>query len=198
MHENGEQADRAQHADVNADQETFTQPIIFAVANRAHDHGDQNRQAGKGKEETNGRHQVLSSCMLMPLRPVSYNQKPTGSPAAPMKSPETFAEVWRRYLSDHTRAGTRALHFLGIGLAVAALILSVVTLNPTIAIIGTVMGYVFSWCGHFLIEQNQPSMFGHPVWSFQCDVRMLRLWLAGRLDVERARARVRSEPVDSA
>jgi hypothetical protein len=39
-----------------------------------------------------------------------------------------------------------------------------------------------------LIERNRPSMFAHPVWSFQCDVRMLRLWLGGRLNEERARA----------
>ena len=51
-----------------------------------------------------------------------------------------------------------------------------------------VLGYVFAWSGHFLIERNRPSVLAHPVWSFQCDVRMLWLWLGGRLNEERARA----------
>jgi len=101
---------------------------------------------------------------------------------------ETFEQFWRHYLRDHAQSGTRLLHFVGLGLAVAALILGIVTLDPMIAVLGIVLGYVFSWSGHFLIERNQPSMIAHPVWSVQCDVRMLRLWLGGRLNEARARA----------
>jgi hypothetical protein len=115
-----------------------------------------------------------------------------------MKNPQTFMEFWQHYLSDHAQAGTRGLHFLGNSLGVAALILGIVMLDPMIAILGMVMGYAFAWSGHFLIEQNRPSMFAHPVWSFQCDVRMLRLWLGGRLDEERARAGLRSRQGDVA
>ena len=103
------------------------------------------------------------------------------------EKPETFAHFWRHYLCDHAQAGTRVLHFIGTGLGIAALILGIVMLDPMIAILGMVLGYVFAWSGHFLIERNRPSMLAHPVWSFQCDVRMLRLWLGGRLDTERAR-----------
>jgi hypothetical protein len=106
---------------------------------------------------------------------------------------ETFVQFWRHYLRDHARAGTRVLHFVGTGLGVAALILGIVTLNPMIAILGLLMGYAFAWSGHFLIERNRPSMFAHPVWSFQCDVRMLRLWLGGRLDEERAGVEAQTE-----
>jgi hypothetical protein len=104
-----------------------------------------------------------------------------------LEKAETFAQFWPHYLRDHAQAGTRALHFLGTGLGIAALILGILMLDPTIAILGMLMGYVFAWSGHFLIEWNRPSMLAHPVWSFQCDVRMLRLWLGGRLDEERAR-----------
>ena len=115
-----------------------------------------------------------------------------------MKNTDTFAEFWRRYLRDHAQPGTRTLHFVGNGVAVAALILAVVMLDPMIAIIGALLGYVFAWSGHFLIEGNRPSMFEHPIWSFQCDVRMLRLSFGGRLDDARARAGLRSERVDVA
>ena len=91
-------------------------------------------------------------------------------------------------MRDHAQPGTRILHFLDTGLGVAALILGIVMLDPMIAILGMLMGYVFAWSGHFLIERNRPSMLAHPIWSFQCDVRMLRLWLGGRLNEERARA----------
>jgi hypothetical protein len=50
---------------------------------------------------------------------------------------ETFVQFWRHYLLDHAQAGTRLLHFLSTGLAVAALILSTVTLDPMIAILGS-------------------------------------------------------------
>jgi len=97
------------------------------------------------------------------------------------EKPQTFAEFWPDYMHDHAQAGTRVLHVLGTSLGVAALILGVVMLDPMIAILGMVLGYVFAWSGHFVIEQNRPSMLAHPIWSFQCDVRMWRLWLSGRL-----------------
>jgi len=54
--------------------------------------------------------------------------------------------------------------------------------KPVIPIVGVVMGYVFAWTGHFLVEHNRPSMTAHPLWSFICDVRMFRLWVARRLE----------------
>ena len=105
-----------------------------------------------------------------------------------VEKPETFPQFWRHYLRDHAEAGTRLLHFLGTGLGIAALILGIVRLDPMIAILGMLLGYVFAWTGHALIERNRPSTLTHPVWSFQCDVRMFRLWLGGRLDEERAHA----------
>ena len=107
---------------------------------------------------------------------------------------ETFAQFWRHYLLDHTQPGTRSLHFLGTGLSVAALVLGIVMLDPMIVILGMALGYAFAWSGHFLIEHNRPSMVAHPVWSFQCDVRMFRLWLGGRLNEELARAETTRHP----
>lgn len=101
---------------------------------------------------------------------------------------ESFEEFWHAYLRDHAQSGTRALHFVGTLLGIAALVLGVVTLNPMIAILGIGLGYLLAWTGHLVIERNRPSMVAHPLWSLQCDIRMLRLWLGGRLEEQRARA----------
>jgi hypothetical protein len=51
------------------------------------------------------------------------------------------------------------------------------------------MTYALSWSGHMLFERNQPALLQNPVWSLQCDVRMCRLWLTGRLDKELSRVK---------
>jgi hypothetical protein len=93
-----------------------------------------------------------------------------------------FTKFWQHYLRDHARYGTRVLHFIGTCFAVIALVIGVVMLDPAIPIVGVVMGYLFAWTGHLLVEHNRPSMAAHPLWSFICDVRMFRLWVARRLD----------------
>jgi hypothetical protein len=104
--------------------------------------------------------------------------------ASTQHSPDdaAFMKFWQHYLRDHARHGTRVLHFIGTCFAVLALVLGVVMLDPAIPIVGVVMGYVFAWAGHLLVEHNRPSMTMHPLWSFICDVRMFRLWVARRLD----------------
>jgi hypothetical protein len=103
---------------------------------------------------------------------------------------ETFDEFWQHYLRHHAEAGTRLLHILGTGIGALVLFAGLLTVNPLIALVGTGVGYLFAWTGHFLIERNRPAMVTHPTWSFQCDVRMFRLFLTGRLGPELKRAGV--------
>ena len=103
---------------------------------------------------------------------------------------ESFDEFWRQYLRHHAEGGTRILHVLGTGIGALALVVGLFTVNPVIALVGTGVGYLFAWTGHFLIERNLPAMVSHPIWSFQCDVRMFRLFLTGRLGPELKRASV--------
>ena len=71
-----------------------------------------------------------------------------------------------------------------------SLVAGLLTVNPVIALVGTGVGYLFAWTGHFLIERNRPAMVTHPTWSFQCDVRMFRLFVTRRLGPELKRAGV--------
>jgi hypothetical protein len=103
---------------------------------------------------------------------------------------ETFDDFWRHYLRHHAQGGTRMLHVLGTGIGVVALIVGLITVNPVIALAGTAVGYLLAWAGHFLIERNGPAMVSHPTWSFQCDIRMFRLFVTGQLGPELKRAGV--------
>jgi hypothetical protein len=101
-------------------------------------------------------------------------------------STENFEQFWGQYLHDHAQRGTRALHFFGNAVGAAALVLGTIRLNPMIALIGLGLGYIAAWSGHILIERNWPSMRANPLWALQCEVRMLRFWLSGRLGQELA------------
>ena len=103
---------------------------------------------------------------------------------------ESFDEFWQHYLRQHAKSDTRLLHVLGTGLASAALVLGLVTINPLIVLAGTALGYLCAWTGHFLIEKNRPAMISHPAWALQCDIRMCRLWITGQLQPELERAGV--------
>jgi hypothetical protein len=103
---------------------------------------------------------------------------------------EMFDEFWRHYLRHHVEGGTRLLHVLGTGIGVLSLLVGLLTVNPLIALVGTGVGYLLAWAGHFLIERNRPAMVSHPAWSFQCDIRMFRLFVTGQLGPELKRAGV--------
>ena len=84
---------------------------------------------------------------------------------------KTYREFWPRYLAEHSRPGTRNLHFLGTGLGLTLLA-------------ALLAGYGFAWIGHAVVERNRPATFTHPLWSFISDFRMFGLWLRGRLGGE--------------
>uniref|UniRef100_J3LMB0 DUF4220 domain-containing protein n=1 Tax=Oryza brachyantha TaxID=4533 RepID=J3LMB0_ORYBR len=74
------------------------------------------------------------------------------------------------------------------GLACALLAAASGRAAPLLA--APVLGYGMAWYSHFFVEGNRPATFGHPVWSFLCDLRMFSLTLTGRIDAEFARLRL--------
>lgn len=101
-----------------------------------------------------------------------------------------FDRFWQTYLRYHAQGATRVVHVLGTFIAAAALILAMLLVDPLIAFAGIAAGYLLAWTSHLLVEKNRPAMIEHPTWSFQCDVRMFRLWLTGQLGSELKRAGV--------
>ena len=99
----------------------------------------------------------------------------------------SYREFWPFYMAEHSRARTRALHFLGTALALLCLTLAVIETDPR-WLVGTLLcGYGFAWIGHAFVERNRPATFRHPFWSLASDLRMFALWISGRLEGEIAR-----------
>jgi hypothetical protein len=100
---------------------------------------------------------------------------------------QRFDEFWLYYLRQHSKRGTRALHFIGTAISLLALVAAILLGRALVAILGIGLGYAVATSAHFIFERNRPVLV-HPLWSVQADLRMLWLWLRGRLADELARA----------
>jgi hypothetical protein len=103
---------------------------------------------------------------------------------------DTFDEFWPFYLREHAKPLTRRLHMVGTSTALVMAATGVATGQWPLIAAAPVVGYAFSWTGHFFVEHNKPATFKHPLWSFAADFKMLALGLSGRLAPELARAGV--------
>ncbi|WP_093510884.1 DUF962 domain-containing protein [Sphingopyxis sp. YR583] len=107
----------------------------------------------------------------------------------------SFAEFWPFYLREHSKASTRALHYIGTSLVVLIAIAAVLSGRWGWLIALPVAGYFFAWVAHFGVEKNRPATFTYPLWSLAADFKMWGLWLTGRLGPELDRAGVARPPV---
>src|SRR5579863_3917684 len=93
----------------------------------------------------------------------------------------SYAEFWPRYLRAHADPRTRALHYLGTLGAAALLVLAASRVDWWWLVAAPFVGYGPAWLGHAVFEHNRPETFAHPAWSLASDLRMLGLFLTGRL-----------------
>jgi hypothetical protein len=99
----------------------------------------------------------------------------------------SFADFWPFYLREHSRPGTRALHFAGTTLSLGFLVAGIVAGRSRLFLAALVAGYGLAWIGHFFVERNRPATFRHPWWSLAGDFKMYGLMWRGRLAGELAR-----------
>lgn len=91
-----------------------------------------------------------------------------------------FEEFFPYYVSQHSKAATRWVHFTGTHLGALSALAAVVRRRRAWLVGAPVLSYGFAWFSHFVIEKNQPATFGHPLWSLRGDMRMLAMMWQGR------------------
>ncbi|XP_047309163.1 uncharacterized protein LOC124912568 [Impatiens glandulifera] len=92
-------------------------------------------------------------------------------------------EFWPYYMSQHSNPATRRWHFGGTLASIICLIYSL-WFNWWFLFLVPLFGYGLAFYSHFFVEGNVPASFGHPVWSFLCDLKMFGLMVTGQMDRE--------------
>ncbi len=99
----------------------------------------------------------------------------------------TFENFWSFYVSQHSKAGTRAFHFVGTTIGLVSLVSAIGSGRLVLPVWGLVLSYGLAWIGHFFVEKNRPATFQHPWWSFLGDMRMYGLMWRGKMSAEAER-----------
>ena len=98
--------------------------------------------------------------------------------------PRSFAEFWPHYVLAHRHPVTRAFHFAGTLAGWALVVAAIVLRNAWLVLAALVVPYGLAWFSHFFVEHNRPATFGHPLWSWWADQKMVALMLAGKMSDE--------------
>jgi hypothetical protein len=101
-----------------------------------------------------------------------------------------YDDFWLFYLREHSRPATRALHYVGTTAGLGLLVAGILG-HPRLLPLAPIIAYSLAWYAHFEVERNRPATFTHPLWSLISDVRMLGLFVTGRLDRELGKASAR-------
>ena len=101
-----------------------------------------------------------------------------------MTDPRSFAEFWPDYVRAHSQPMTRLLHTCGTLLGCALLVAAIFLRRPWLVPGALTAPYALAWFSHFFIEHNRPASFGHPLWSWLADQKMVVLVLLGKMGAE--------------
>ena len=93
----------------------------------------------------------------------------------------SFRDFYPFYLTEHSRSGTRRLHFAGTLLVLLTLGYSLATRRWSFLALLPVFGYGFAWVAHFAVERNRPATFQYPFYSLVGDFRMFADMARGRV-----------------
>ena len=98
----------------------------------------------------------------------------------PSRQFSAFREFWPYYVAMHSRAPTRWVHLTGTLVGSLVSVAGVATRRWYLLPGLPILGYGAAWPSHWRIERNAPATFGHPLWSFAADLKMIAKMLGGR------------------
>lgn len=93
---------------------------------------------------------------------------------------KTFKEFYRFYLTEHSKAGTRVFHFIGILMVFFVIGYVISSGKERFLWYVPIFGYGFAWLSHAVVEKNKPATFKYPVWSLMSDFKLFFELLTGR------------------
>lgn len=91
------------------------------------------------------------------------------------------------YVLAHRQPLTRVFHSTGTLAGWGILSAAIVLRKWWLIFVALAVPYALAWFSHFFVEHNRPATFGHPLWSWAADQKMVALVLTGRMgrEVER-------------
>lgn len=92
----------------------------------------------------------------------------------------SLKEFYPYYLTEHQNPTSRVLHFIGTGLVLVVLGVSLVMAKYIWLAAIPVIGYGFAWVGHFFFEKNKPATFSYPFYSLASDFLLFFDLLRGK------------------
>ena len=95
-----------------------------------------------------------------------------------------FDQFYQFYLTEHSNATSRKLHFAGSTFGLIGLGYTIKTGKIRYLVAGIGAGYACAWVGHFVFEHNKPASFKQPLYSFISDFRMYSDVLRGRISLK--------------
>lgn len=102
---------------------------------------------------------------------------------------QSLKEFYPYYLTEHSNATCRALHYTGTSLLFVLIGAAIFSGNAKLYFLLPVIGYGFAWVGHFVFEKNKPATFKYPLYSLASDFIMLFHFLTGKIDEKLAEAK---------
>ncbi len=81
----------------------------------------------------------------------------------------SFSDFYPFYLTEHSNAVNRLLHFVGTSSVLVLLLILLITGHWLLLPLVIIVGYGFAWFGHFVFEKNKPATFRYPIYSFVSD-----------------------------
>lgn len=96
------------------------------------------------------------------------------------KKYSSLKEFYPYYLTEHQNPTSRVLHFIGTGLVLVVLGVSLVMAKYIWLAAIPVIGYGFAWVGHFFFEKNKPATFTYPFYSLASDFLLFFDLLRGK------------------